>query len=1059
MKPFLFLLAFFFSLAALAQPNMRHFTVDDGLPSSNVYGTMQDSRGYIWVYTDRGIARFDGYKFEAFTTKDGLIYNDIWGIKEDRKGRIWLESYATHFTYFDYKDEKFYVIENKANIEKKKTSNVSFVLISNNEIWYYCRHCCFINVFNQNKKIEAANFLDNDSLFLFSYDRENFQKKELDTVFMQYKKSLFDKNYIEQDTLIYSLGEGGKCGGVGTGALIRKNTYLAYNGCEDKLYYFSPHHKKEVLLSSINVNPIPLDKEISISHCPINKNEILIRTDRESFVIDTNLQRIQKYDFLKDYAINRIDADKEGNKWIATRNEGIYLLTKQADKSHTFFHAEIDKDIRALTADSKGNVFGGTAKGDIFKVQENKLQKISFISPNNLHIRDMIVMKPNLLAIAGDGYQLFMPLHLLNKASSFYESNKIIYKSSNDCYKDTCQYTTYQIKENSFIFTRGIGPRQYSLSADNELLYPEGSFFTSMSILNNSYEYTKFVNAQVRAYACVEGKYENKNVWLGTTQGLMYYWYGIKKLDKIEALKWKDPILSKCIFDIAKDKAGNIWVGTDGYGIYRVKTKEYSDWKKEEFEVLIIKELKDKIIKAVFVDIYNQAWVATNQGAYKVSVSEKNEVKVKRYSIAQGLPTNEVNCLYVDSLFAYIGTTKGLCRLPVEKPVFVQAKAYTTESMIAPLNIRVKINGQDTTFIKEIMLPYDKNNLRFEFVCLSYKSDKNITYSFRLNKDGEEAEWQTTTEIYKEFPLLSEGDYIFEVKAIDIDGIETPIKQVSFHISPPFWRNNVFRFTIFVLFLIGIYLIYRWQIKELNKRNKLENDKLTSQLQLEKERAERNELEAKYKQKITLLESMTLLSQMNPHFIFNALASIQSFIPTTHKANSYLANFTSLIRKFLIASREKYVPITDEYEMLKNYIELEQLRFVDMFDTKIQITENTDLNIEIPPMFIQPFVENAINHGLKYKESKGSLQVIFSQENENTLLCIIEDDGVGRKKTSEMQKNSLRGHKSLALKIIEERIEVLARMEDWKISLYIIDKQDKLNNAAGTRVELRFEII
>jgi hypothetical protein len=278
----------------------------------------------------------------------------------------------------------------------------------------------------------------------------------------------------------------------------------------------------------------------------------------------------------------------------------------------------------------------------------------------------------------------------------------------------------------------------------------------------------------------------------------MYYWYGIKQLDEMKAIKKLNPITTKCILDMAKDKEGNIWVGTDGSGLYRVKTKEYSDWKQEDFEVLIIQELKDKIIKAVFIDVYNQAWVATNQGAYKVSVSEKNEVKVKRYSIAQGLPTNEVNCLYVDSLFAYIGTTKGLCRVPVGKPVFVQAKAYTTKNIIAPLNIRVKINGQDTTFIKEAILPYDKNNLRFEFVCLSYKSDKNIMYYFRLNKNGEETEWQTTTEIYKEFPLLSEGDYIFEVKAIDIDGNEMPIKQITFHISPPFWRNNVFRFAIFV---------------------------------------------------------------------------------------------------------------------------------------------------------------------------------------------------------------------------------------------------------------------
>ena len=1065
MKPFLFILAFLFSFAALAQPNMRHFTVDDGLPSSNVYGTMQDSRGYIWVYTDRGIARFDGYKFEAFTTKDGLIYNDIWGMKEDSKGRIWLSSYATHFMYFDYKDEKFYVIENKAKVENEKIkSQTAHVAVEdiNGDIWYYCGSYLF-NVFKNKMKnkggigIVSTNKIINE--FIYIHDKINKNGYRISYIILSCQKNITDKNYIYEDSLPFNLYKNIACGNNRNSFYLKRHTYLTYNSCEDKLYYFSSHYKKEILLSSVNINSIPLDKEVNISLFTINNTEILINTSRECFVIDTNLQRVQKYDFLKDYAINRIEADKEDNRWISTRNDGLYLLTKESATTHTFIAPEINQDIRALTADATGRIFGGTAKGDIFYIKENKLQKIPFTPPSKLHIRDMIIMKPNTLVIAGENYQLFMPLHLLNKQASFYETKPIIYKSNSNCYRDTCQYSIYTIKENTFFVNRYFSPRQYSLTANNELLFPFAQFFVSMSITNNTQEYTEFRNTGIRAYTCVEGKYKNKNIWLGTTQGLMYYWYGDKRLDEMKSIKMYNPITTKCILDMAKDKEGNIWVGTDGSGLYRVKTKEYSDWKMKDFEVLIIKELKDKIIKAVFIDVYNQAWVATNQGAYKVSVSEKNEVKVKRYSIAQGLPTNEVNCLYVDSVFAYIGTTKGLCRIPVEKPIFLQAKAYTTENITAPLNIRTKVNGKDTTFLEKLYLSYSKNNLRFDFVCLSYKSDKNITYYIRLNKNDLKEEWQKTIETNKYYPSLLEGDYTFEVKAIDIDGNEMPIKQIMFHISPPFWRSNWFKFISFLTAIIILFILYRWQIKELNKRNNLEKNNLNTQLQLEKERAERNGLEAKYKQKITLLESMTLLSQMNPHFIFNALASIQSFIPTSHKANSYLANFASLIRKFLTASREKYVPITDEYEMIKNYVELEQLRFVNMFDAEILITENTDLNIEIPPMFIQPFVENAINHGLKYKESKGNLQVIFSQENENTLLCIIEDDGVGRKKANEVQKNSLRGYKSLALKIIEERIEVLERMEDWRICLQIIDKQDAEGNATGTRVELRFEIM
>jgi ligand-binding sensor domain-containing protein len=255
--------------------------------------------------------------------------------------------------------------------------------------------------------IVSTNKIINE--FIYIHDKINKNGYGISYTILSCQKSITDKNYIYEDSLPFNLYKNITCGSNGNSFYLKRHTYLTYNSCEDKLYYFSPHHKKEVLLSSININSIPLDKEVNIGIFPINDTEILINTGKECFVIDTNLQRVQKYDFLKEYATNRIETDKEDNRWIATRNDGLYLLTKESATTHTFMATEINQDIRALTADSKGRVFGGTAQGDIFYVKEINLQKISFIPPSKLNIRDMIVIKPNILVIAGENYQLFMP--------------------------------------------------------------------------------------------------------------------------------------------------------------------------------------------------------------------------------------------------------------------------------------------------------------------------------------------------------------------------------------------------------------------------------------------------------------------------------------------------------------------------------------------------------------------------------------------------------------------------------------------------------------------------
>jgi tetratricopeptide (TPR) repeat protein len=238
------------------------------------------------------------------------------------------------------------------------------------------------------------------------------------------------------------------------------------------------------------------------------------------------------------------------------------------------------------------------------------------------------------------------------------------------------------------------------------------------------------------------------------------------------------------------------------------------------------------------------------------------------------------------------------------------------------------------------------------------------------------------------------------------------------------------QFTIFSilgsLLLIGfIFLIYnRRQVKR--------------RLTLQKEVAE-------YEQKALHL-------QMNPHFVFNCLGSISSFIVQngTDSALKYLSKFSKLMRLTLEYSKGSLIPIDKEIESLQNYLELEQLRFHNKFDFTIQSSDKVEFNMGLPPLLVQPFVENAILHGLVPKETKGNISVTFDVAN-GQLICTITDDGIGISKSKEMKENSMQAHKSMALEITKKRLEIMEATISKSAQIEIIEHN-------GTIVILRLPI-
>jgi sensor histidine kinase YesM len=207
-------------------------------------------------------------------------------------------------------------------------------------------------------------------------------------------------------------------------------------------------------------------------------------------------------------------------------------------------------------------------------------------------------------------------------------------------------------------------------------------------------------------------------------------------------------------------------------------------------------------------------------------------------------------------------------------------------------------------------------------------------------------------------------------------------------------------------------------------------------------------------QRTLLLQQRLFRLQMNPHFLYNSLASIQNFIihKNPSEASSFLSKFSKLVRQILNSSATEFISLDEELDSIENYLSLQKVRYRDMFDYTIDTDEAIDAETtSIPPMLAQPFIENSIEHGFKHKDSKGFIHTNIKQKQDYFILEI-EDNGVGRSKAKELEKTERKDHKSMATTITTDRLEALNKKLKQKIHFEIIDLKDENGNAAGTKV-------
>jgi hypothetical protein len=401
--------------------------------------------------------------------------------------------------------------------------------------------------------------------------------------------------------------------------------------------------------------------------------------------------------------------------------------------------------------------------------------------------------------------------------------------------------------------------------------------------------------------------------------------------------------------------------------------------------------------------------------------------------MTSGLPTAVVHESFKQGDYIWVATAAGICR-------FSESKMNLRKA--APLTYikGVKVNGVDTSYINKLILASDHNNVEIFFVGLAFHSLGETTYRYRLI--GLDSTWKTTSLQRIQYLALPPGDYRFEVQTLSGDlANDSSIKTFVFSIEKPLTRQSWFIGLEIILGIILLYITFLY-IHRYVKRT--ENRKTAIKVRLAE------------------AEQKALRSQMNPHFIFNALTTVQRFIIKNDKkdAYNYLEKFGSLIRRILIQSRDQTIQVNDELETLELYLNLESKRFSDKFTYEIKVDNDIDrYDLKIPPMLIQPHLENAINHGLFPKKSKGHLTLTITAEKGN-LKCIIEDNGVGRNSAKTSQQGpAIKKHISLGSSITSDRMELMNEINEGDYFSEIIDLKDNNQNPIGTRVILTIPLI
>lgn len=426
----------------------------------------------------------------------------------------------------------------------------------------------------------------------------------------------------------------------------------------------------------------------------------------------------------------------------------------------------------------------------------------------------------------------------------------------------------------------------------------------------------------------------------------------------------------------------------------------------------------------------------THAELYRLHIGQRAN-RQKAWEVLQLGPGATFSKAHALSLFneqLWIAHDAGLLQVP-----FAQLHREN-QGTVEVLPKRYVVNGLEVSRQKLERLPYGNPSVEVHFALLSMGSSSPPLLEYRLSHSRESSTWFTLSpdERRIELSALSPGEHLLEIRRA---GQGESLFRQHLNMAYPYWMQAWFFVLVFLLLLVAGYLFYRYRMSQLKKQNQV----LLERMRMEKELKASN--------------LVSLKSQLNPHFMFNSLNAIQRFILTNDRlqASHYLGRFAELMRKTLMLSNMELIALEEEVEALKVYLELESLRLEGSLDYDLKVEASlSKQSVYLPALLLQPFVENAVKHGLSPKSADRKLWVRFMQEDSH--LCIeIEDNGIGREKAKGMQDK--RKHLNFSLSANQKRIQLMNELYPGQLSMEIIDQKDEHGKATGTLVRIQLHLL
>ncbi len=976
---------------------VEYIGVEEGLASPDVWAIYQDQRALLWVGTEGGISRFDGFEFENFShSAQGDRIGWVKTIVEDEEHRLWIGSDQGLFHWESGGFHRMEGIDQSINVLKFDRDQT---------LWLGCEEGLFYLTENEifdlftgkivgpttvpeqktvlardNRILSLAVTPDNHLLIGTHYFVGHYNGHQL--------TRLWGQADLKPDVQ----------------SIVAVGDSLYYWACDETTFYKYDHGKVSILDESLGLAQDLLYSE----------DKLWLLTFNNFYQFENESKQTILYEETAPEWFRKLVVDRDANFWIGTF-EGLIKIKKTPFTHYDTSGQERVAEIYALGEDASGNLLCGGNRGMVWQRQTAGFKPYFQPGMTVVPQAEVFAIYPeeNGALWMGTGYQ----------GIALWQNGKLQNFTTAEGLADNSRYFFFRDAKGQ-LWTGGDGGVDQILRQENGAV----SF--------NNYNYSTGNFSYVSFFAATEGP--DHRLWLGSNHGL----FVIDSTHLAQATIQSFAVANIHITDLAKDRDNNVWISTMGEGILKCRFNQKGQLELQQ-QFSVKEGLSVNTFLKLLLDREGHLWAGSYKGLCRLEIDSGEVSSMRFFDRKDGFLNasfSKMDLFQDRTGLIWCGTTEGIFSLDPE--------LWHPNDRAPKVGIkRVELlDGQRswqeyTTSVDDfwempqaLSLPYSVNQLRFYFTGVSLKKPTDVQFRYRLLGAGEK--WVYTRQDRRaSYHQLRPGTYTFEVEAANEDGLwsEQPA-TFNFEIQPAFWQTWWFRFLLGFLLVFIAYRIYR-------HRRQLKEKKLY-ELQLQKEIAE---------SKLTALQA-----QMNPHFVFNSLNSINWYIVKNRprEASQYLTKFSKLVRSILDNSKKPLVSLARELDALKLYLDLEAMRFEDKFTYYFQ----TDAELEteailIPPLVLQPFVENAIWHGLMHKKDKGEIVIQIYPEGD-CLKCIIQDNGIGRAAAAKIQASNQKKHQPKGLQLTSDRLWLLRQHHLKEEMIRVIDLEDENGMAAGTRVEI-----